>query len=373
MEYLPEEHETRVTLKKKLAPPLVSMLSSPPEIQYVALRNINLILQRHRDILAQGVRVFFCKFNDPLYVKLEKLDVITLLIDEQNYEQVLSELSEYAQEVDVEFSNKAILAIASCANKVPAAAERAFAVLRQLVKSKVESVVQAVAIALHMTLRQYPNHADDILPALLDDMGVFDDDEARAAIAWIFGEYGHRLRNTVQIIGDFMDNFALEPAIVQSELLTASLKLFFHDTDTYRPILKGFAAKGAASCESADLRERCVMYGRLCDLDTALLRGLCSEDLGLQAPSIHMLDEATLTQLLPYLSTLAAIYHRLPEESTHMGLGSAAATRSAIEQAALPDLLSLDDEAALPQRSPSPHLSETAMPTPIPIVDLLAD
>ena len=31
---------------KKLAPPLVTLLSAEPEIQYVALRNINLIVQK---------------------------------------------------------------------------------------------------------------------------------------------------------------------------------------------------------------------------------------------------------------------------------------------------------------------------------------
>ena len=33
-------------LIKKLAPPLVTLLSAEPEIQYVALRNINLIVQK---------------------------------------------------------------------------------------------------------------------------------------------------------------------------------------------------------------------------------------------------------------------------------------------------------------------------------------
>ncbi len=42
------EHNTDYihTLVKKLAPPLVTLLSAEPEIQYVALRNINLIVQK---------------------------------------------------------------------------------------------------------------------------------------------------------------------------------------------------------------------------------------------------------------------------------------------------------------------------------------
>ena len=34
------------TVVKKMSPPLVTLLSAEPEIQYVALRNINLIVQK---------------------------------------------------------------------------------------------------------------------------------------------------------------------------------------------------------------------------------------------------------------------------------------------------------------------------------------
>jgi AP-1 complex subunit beta-1 len=42
---------------KKMAPPLVTLLSAEPEVQYVALRNINLIVQRWPMILAHEVKV----------------------------------------------------------------------------------------------------------------------------------------------------------------------------------------------------------------------------------------------------------------------------------------------------------------------------
>lgn len=45
----------------KLSPPLVTLLSKGPEIQYLALRNALLILQRRPEVLKNDVRVFFCK------------------------------------------------------------------------------------------------------------------------------------------------------------------------------------------------------------------------------------------------------------------------------------------------------------------------
>jgi AP-2 complex subunit beta-1 len=72
----------------------VTLLSSGYEVQYVALRNILLIIQRRPMVLRNDVKVFFCKYNDPIYVKLAKLEIIFRLANEKNVEQVLAELKE---------------------------------------------------------------------------------------------------------------------------------------------------------------------------------------------------------------------------------------------------------------------------------------
>ena len=41
----------------------VTMISSAPEVQYVALRNINLILQKQPDILSKEWRIFVSPFS----------------------------------------------------------------------------------------------------------------------------------------------------------------------------------------------------------------------------------------------------------------------------------------------------------------------
>jgi AP-1 complex subunit beta-1 len=59
MEEVSNEDLVRVW-SKKLAPPLVTLLSAEPEVQYVALRNINLIVQRWPQILSHEVKVGAC-------------------------------------------------------------------------------------------------------------------------------------------------------------------------------------------------------------------------------------------------------------------------------------------------------------------------
>lgn len=138
-------------LIRKMAPPLVTLLSSPPEVQWVALRNINLLLQKRDDLLTSELRVFFCKYNDPLYVKIEKLDIMVRLSAESNVDALLSELKEYASEVDVDFVRKSVKAIGQTAVKIDAAAERCVNVLLELIDSRVSYVVQEAVVVMKVS------------------------------------------------------------------------------------------------------------------------------------------------------------------------------------------------------------------------------
>ena len=52
-----DDEALKKTLHKKMAPPLVTLLSAEPEIQYVALRNIHLVVSKFPQILAHEVKV----------------------------------------------------------------------------------------------------------------------------------------------------------------------------------------------------------------------------------------------------------------------------------------------------------------------------
>jgi len=65
-----------------------------------------LIIQKRPYVIDKEVRVFFCNYQDPLYVKLEKLEIMIKLADLKNIDQLLLELKDYAQEVDVDFVRK---------------------------------------------------------------------------------------------------------------------------------------------------------------------------------------------------------------------------------------------------------------------------
>ena len=50
------------------------------------------------------MKVFFVKYNDPIYVKLEKLDIMIRLTNQGNIAQVLAELKEWVSYIHLCFA-----------------------------------------------------------------------------------------------------------------------------------------------------------------------------------------------------------------------------------------------------------------------------
>ena len=207
MEMMAPDSDFVGNLSKKLAPPLVTLLSSEPEVQYVALRNINLIVQKRPDILKNEMKVFFVKYNDPIYVKLEKLDIMIRLANQSNIAQVLSELKEYATEVDVDFVRKAVRAIGRCAIKVEQSAERCVSTLLDLIQTKVNYVVQEAIVVIKDIFRKYPNRYESIISTLCENLDTLDEPEARGSMIWIIGEYAERIDNADELLESFLEGF----------------------------------------------------------------------------------------------------------------------------------------------------------------------
>ncbi|KAF6006004.1 hypothetical protein HII12_005227 [Brettanomyces bruxellensis] len=110
--------DTRERMLRRLTSPLCSLLTNPPEIQYVALKNIRIILEKYPQILARDLQAFFIKYSDPLYLKLEKIDILVRISTKENASILLSELREYAMDVDIQVVNRAIEAIGQLSIKI---------------------------------------------------------------------------------------------------------------------------------------------------------------------------------------------------------------------------------------------------------------
>jgi vesicle coat complex subunit len=109
-------------------------------------------------VIDKEIKSFFCNFNDPIYIKLQKLEVLAKVANNDNIQQILHELKEYTSEVDVEFVRKAVLTIGRCAIKLEKAAEKCVQALWECLKTKVNYVVQESIIVIRDIFRKYPRY-----------------------------------------------------------------------------------------------------------------------------------------------------------------------------------------------------------------------
>lgn len=324
--------EARSSLLRKMGPPLVTLVSSAPEVQYVALRNIEIILQKFPSILSRDLRVFFCKYNDPPYLKMEKLEILVLIANNRNYEQLLSELREYSLEVDMDFVRRSIKAIGQVAIKIDEAASKCVNVLLDLLENKANYVIQEVVVVMKDILRKYRNF-EAAIPALLQYLDDLDEPEARAAIVWILGEYAEKIDNIGDVIQTFISSFNDEASQVQLQLLTACVKVYVKKPDAGQQFIQTVLQAATTQSDNADVRDRGYIYWRLLSSDTSIAKDVILAEKPPLQSTIEPLPQGLLNELLSELSTLASVYHK--PVSSFMGsgkFGAAAVRKLAIEE-----------------------------------------
>jgi vesicle coat complex subunit len=307
MNYIADQKQISV-LCRKLSPPLVTLLAKGPEVQYLALRNALLILQRRPEVLRNDIRVFFCKYNDPIYVKVTKLELIFMLANEKNISEVLTELREYATEIDVHFVRKSVRAIGKLAIKIEPAARQCINTLLELVATKVTYIVQEATVVIRNIFRKYPNQYESIISTLCENLDSLDEPEAKAAMIWVIGQYASRIENSDALLEDFLDTFADEPVEVQLALLTATVKLFIQRPTKGQDLVPKVLKWATEDTDNPDLRDRGYMYWRLLTSDMATAKQVVMGEKPPITAESEKLDPVTLEEMCLVVGTLATVY-----------------------------------------------------------------
>lgn len=319
---------------KKMAPPLVTLVSSAPEVQYVALRNIDLLLQKTPDILSKELRVFFCKYNDPPYLKFQKLEIMVRIANDANVDQLLAELKEYAIEMDMDFVRRAVKAIGQVAIKIESASERCVNALLDLINTKVNYVVQEVIVVIKDIFRKYPGY-EGIIPTLCRCIDELDEPNARGSLIWIVGEYAEKISNAGDILGGFVDGFAEEFSQTQLQILTAVVKLFLKRPQAAQGLVQKVLNAATADSDNPDIRDRAYVYWRLLSntTDQNAPKNIILSEKPPITTTIQSLPPALLDRLLTELSTLSSVYHKPPEQFIGQGrYGAESIQAAAIEE-----------------------------------------
>ncbi|KAI5960437.1 APL2 [Candida pseudojiufengensis] len=305
----------RQSILKKSSAPLVSLVSSSiPEAQYVGLKNIRIILEKYPNILSKELRVFFIKYSDPLYLKLEKLDIMIRLANESNSDLLLGELREYSMEFEPALVTKAIKSIGAVAIKLSGSVVKAVNLLNDIIDQRGgELIINESVIVLTNTLRRYPGKNDIaslIIPIISNHSSTLDKNEALAGFVWILGEYPKYFSNLHSKLESLINEFLNYDSILQLNILTTTVKINLA-LGQYNDLLQKVLDVATKECENADVRDKAYIYWRLLSSgNEALQKKIILAKLPPIESTIPVFNSHLLETLMKELSTLSSVYHK---------------------------------------------------------------
>uniref|UniRef100_A0A7S1MZG7 AP complex subunit beta n=1 Tax=Phaeocystis cordata TaxID=118079 RepID=A0A7S1MZG7_9EUKA len=273
LSFLPQTGDLSRNFTLKMAQPLCTLMSLPTDIQYTCLRTLKIVIQKYPSVLATAeVKTFFCKYNDPSFVKMEKVDLMIALATAENVHQILSELREYCHDVDGSFARQAMRAVGKCAVAFEASVDQCIKIILGVIENKLPFVLQEAIVVVQTIFRRYPNQYEGILTEICSSLDEVDEPGAKAALVWIIGEYSDRIEAAEEILEIFFETYTEEESPVQLALLTALSKLYLNiQSDRSVDMLQELLQVTNETVNDPDVRERALFYWRLLagDLEVA--------------------------------------------------------------------------------------------------------
>lgn len=307
----------RSSILKKLSAPLVSLVSSSiPEAQYVGLKNIRIILEKYPQILSKELRVFFIKYSDPLYLKLEKLEIMVRLANDSNSTLLLGELKEYAMEFESSLVAKAIRSIGTVAIKLTGCVIKSVNLICSLIDQRGgDLIINESIIVLTNILRRYPGKNDLItliVPIISNHTSELSKNEALSGYIWLLGEYPKYFSQLKQNLLDLIDGFLDYESLLQLNILTTIVKINLSiENQTYSNYLQKVLEMATKDCENADVRDKAYIYWRLLSSSSKeSQKKIVLSKLPPIKTTIASFNPVVLEALVKELSTLASVYHK---------------------------------------------------------------
>ena len=298
---------------KKLSNSLMSVLMSYPEIQYVLLRSLHAIVQKRPMLLDKDFKYFFVQYNDPIYVKLEKVDILYKLCDNKNFEVIIKEFTSYAlTETNSELIHKSVKYIGCVGYKFEKSLDICVESLSKIIENNNDEAISESIIVARDLMRKYKGRALELINKLSVDMiNSLSDQNAKSAALYILGDFCTMIPKSTEMITYFVNNFSNVEysSKVRLQILNAGVKNFVNKPDESEEIVKLCLQKGAEESENPDIRDRAYIYWRLLEIDPDIAKDMMVSE----KPPFDFTDEDDLEpdvvdDMICNMTNVSAVY-----------------------------------------------------------------
>ena len=249
----------------KVGKALVRLLRNRREVAYVILCNIDTFALSHPAAFSPFVKEFFVSHDDPQYIALLKLEILSHIISVTNVSSILKELQVYVRLSNTEIVAHAIRVMGKCATQISDVRE---SILRQLVgmlHNSSESVVTESVVVIRTLIQHSPAEFKDVIITLAKRLSEITSPVARAAVVWVIGEYssfeGVKLY-APDVLRIMAKSFSDEEECVRLAVTELAIKCFLNDPETCT-LLCQFVVSQARYDRSYDVRDKVRFYRRV--------------------------------------------------------------------------------------------------------------
>lgn len=302
---------------KKVSNSLMTIMSAGPEIQYVLLRSLHAIVQKRPYLLDKDFKHFYVKYNDPIYVKLEKIDILYKLADAKNFENIINELKSYAiTEFDQDLIKRAIKYIGYIGYKFDKSLDLCVESVKEILEHSQELGISEAIVVARDLMRKYKGKSLEILKRIDDDLiKAIDDAEGKGALLYILGEFCNNMKNSVVLITPFVEAFNDEPPSVKLQILNCVIKNYVNKPNDCEDLVKVCLQKGGEESENPDVRDRSYIYWRLLEKDPDIAKEMISgEKPAFEFKEEILFEDAMIDNIIENMTNISGVYHKFSKD-----------------------------------------------------------
>lgn len=304
---------------KRLRDPLITLISACDtsgsyEMEYSILSHIYfLILKGGRIVFSEIYKKFFVKFEEPLYLKKLKLEILIQISTDLNYQDILNEMEEYVNDVSVIFAQYSIKKIGELGLRVDSSLRSIVGVLKSLLTRSADFIVGESLCVIRDLSRKYPAVIEEFVGSIDNSiLTVNNEPKGLSALLWILGEFGNKIENAPYIV-DYLSKLEIQSTEFAYSLLLSSCKLFFKSPGEMQPVLGHVFDSILKNYQDVDLRDRTYYYYNLMKKDINLAEYIICGEPTVVDYFYSDFDEEYIDQIYSQFNSLSIVY-RKPEE-----------------------------------------------------------
>lgn len=234
--------------------------SGNPELVTASIQFCNSHPEILPKLLAPSSKTFFCKFKDPIYLKVEKLKFVIRLINVENFKDVLEEIVVNSSDKSAEVSLVAIQSLGKLVADLPDLSDKLLKAFKNLLRSEEDHVVSNTLQVLVTLTNQNMATVNELGDQLCIIARQQSDNEGRRAALYLIGQIDDGSSEVLYVLEDFIEQFDDLDNKVKGQLLLTGVRMFCRRPAEFQNVLSELFELCLSDSEDRDLIQQVKFY-----------------------------------------------------------------------------------------------------------------